>query len=105
METNLYEILVPTQFNDGVPIRTRYHKVWDKKVYTLTNGLTILKPVNGKWKSPIGDEFFERMIPVRIVCTREQIEKIIDMSMEYYKQEAILAYKLSDEVILKHKNA
>ena len=100
----MWEILVPTMFNDGRPIKTRYHKVWDKKVYAITGGLTILTPTKGKWVCPEGSLFEERMIPVRIVCTKEEIEEIIDMSMVYYDQLAILAYKVSDEVILKHRS-
>ncbi len=99
----MWEILVPTMFNDGTPIRTRYHKVWDKKVYEITGGLTIHLPTKGKWVNPVDGELFqERMIPVRIACTREQIDKIIDVTMDYYKQLAILAYKVSDEVIIKY---
>ena len=99
----LWEILVPTQSNDGKPYRTRYHKVWDKKVYTITGGLTVLAPTKGKWVGPEGSCFEERMIPVRIVATREEIEKVIDMTMIYYDQLAVLAYKISTEVILKHR--
>jgi hypothetical protein len=100
----MWEILVPTKSNEGKPYRTRYHRVWDKKVYAITGGLTIMGPTKGKWINREGILFDERMIPVRIVCTREQIEKIIDISMVYYDQEAILAYKISEEVILKHRN-
>lgn len=99
----MWEILVPTVFNDGRPIKTRYHKVWDKKVYAITGGLTILSPAKGKWIGPEGSCFEERMIPVKIACTREQIEKIVDMSMVYYDQLAILAYRVSDEVILRSR--
>jgi len=102
--TEMWEILVPTVRNDGRPFKTRYHKVWDKKVYAITGGLTVLTPAKGKWICPEGSLFEERMIPVRIVCTREQIEKIVDMSMVYYDQLAILAYKVSSEVILKHRS-
>lgn len=102
MEKVLWEILVPTVRNDGIPIHTRFHKVWDKKVYEITNGLTILNPTKGKWVSPDGKLFAERMIPVRIIATRDEIEKIIDFTMEYYEQEAILAYKISNEVIMKY---
>lgn len=99
----LWEILVPTQLNCGKPIRTRFHKAWDRKVYAITGGLTILAPTKGKWVSPTGTLFAERMIPVRIACTRDQIDKIIDMSIKYYDQEAIMAYKISEDVIIKHK--
>ncbi len=102
--TEMWEILVPTvRNNGGKPFRTRYHRVWDEKVKEISNGLTILNPTKGKWVSPDGEEFHERMIPVRIICTREDIEKIIDMTMIYYDQLAILAYRISNEVILKHK--
>lgn len=99
----LWEILVPTQSNDLKPFRTRYHKVWDKKVYEITGGLTIHMPTKGKWVSPSGTLFSERMIPVRIACTREQIEKIIQLTLKYYDQEAVMAYRISDEVIIQHK--
>lgn len=101
----LWEIMVPTMFNDGTPIRTRYHRVWDKKVYEITGGLTIHMPSKGKWVNKEDGELFqERMIPVRIACTREQIEKIIDITIDYYKQIAVMAYKISEEVIIKYKD-
>jgi len=104
MTKELWEILVPTIRNDGRPIRTRFHRVWDQKVYDITNGLTVMSPSKGKWISPNGDLFEERMIPVRIVATRSEIDKIVDMTIDYYDQLAVLAYKLSEEVILRYKN-
>lgn len=99
---NLYEILVPTIMNDK-PVRTRYHREWDRQVIRISGGATILTPTKGKWVSPDKELFFERMIPVRIACTREQIEQIIDITIRHYNQIAVLAYKISDEVILKYK--
>lgn len=43
------------------------------------------------------------MIPVRIIASREEIDQIVDFTIDYYEQQAVLAYKVSDEVILKHK--
>ena len=100
---DMWEILVPTVSNEGKPFKTKYHKVWDAKVQEISGGLTILNPTKGKWVSPCGEFFHERMIPVRIIATRDEIEEIIDITMEYYSQLAILAYKVSSEVILKHK--
>lgn len=97
----MWEILVPTMSNEGKPFRTRYHKVWDKKVYEITGGLTILAPVKGKWIPKSKMLFEERMIPVRIVCSKEEIEKIIDFTIKYYSQDAVLAYKISEEVLMK----
>ena len=39
------------------------------------------------------------------MCTREQIEKIVDITLTYYEQIAVMAYRISDEVILKHRTA
>jgi len=99
----LWEILVPTISNDGKFYRKRYHKVWDAKVREIANGLTIHMPTKGQWVSPTGVLYEERMIPVRILCTRADIEKIVDMTLKYYNQLAVLAYKVSSDYILKHK--
>lgn len=96
----MWEILVPTITNEGKPIKTRFHKAWDKKVYSITKGLTILQPTKGKWVSPTGTLFAERMIPVRIACSEDQIREIMIMSKKYYDQLAIMSYRISDHVIL-----
>lgn len=103
-DIKLWEILVPTVRNNGKPIRTRFHRVWDSKVYAITNGLTILAPTKGKWVSPSGTLFSERMIPVRIAATDSQMERIIDMTIEYYDQEAVMAYVISNKVVIKHRD-
>lgn len=100
----MWEIFVPTEMI-GVkglrPIRTRYHRVWDANVRAITGGLTILSPAKGQWVSPSGELFAERMIPVRVVATNAEMDTIIDFTMKYYNQEAILAYAISTEVIVK----
>jgi hypothetical protein len=100
----LWEILVPTVRPDGRPITTRFHKVWDKRVHDISGGMTVLTPAKGKWVSPAGELFVERMIPVRIVATREEIDQIIDLTIEYYEQIAVLAYRISEEIILRYKD-
>jgi hypothetical protein len=99
---NLYEILVPTAQNTGRPIRTRMHREWDSQVRRITGGLTILTPARGQWVSPDGTQFNERMIPVRVMCSSEQIERIADLTAGFYRQEAVMFYKISDEVRIKH---
>jgi hypothetical protein len=42
------------------------------------------------------------MIPVRIACSREQIEAITDFSARYYEQRAMMFWKVSEEVYIKH---
>jgi hypothetical protein len=103
MNNSLWEILVPTCSNEGKPYRVRYHKVWDKEIKKISGGLTVMPVAKGKWINPKGIIFEERMIPVRIIATREQMDKIVDHTMKYYNQEAVLAYKISDEYILKVK--
>lgn len=110
MTPSLWEILVPTvrpkeysfQLEDRY-FKRKYHRVWDNEVRKITGGLTIMSPVKGQWVSNDSELFVERMIPVRIVATKEQIDQIIDLTLKYYNQQAVLCYKLSDEVILKHR--
>lgn len=110
-KSSLWEILVPTmhpetaEFPKERPIRKRFHQVWDEYVRAISGGLTIMSPSKGQWVSPHGRLFVERMIPVRILATRAQIETIIDHTMRYYNQEAVLCYRVSDDVILKHRSA
>jgi hypothetical protein len=101
MNMELWEVLVPTVHGNGRPIKTRFHKVWDKQVCTITGGLTVLTPAKGKWAPKTGDVVAERMIPVRIACTREQVDLIVDMTLKYYNQKAVMAYRISDAVIIK----
>jgi len=100
----LWEILVPTMRRDGSPIRTRFHRVWDGKIEAICGGLTITPPGKGTWLHE-GKSVRERMIPVKIMCTREQMEEIVDLTLEYYDQIAVMAYRVSDEIILKHRTA
>lgn len=103
----LFEILVPAQFankvdEDGFPINIpiEMHRFWDMKVLAITGGLTIRQAAKGLWKSKIGEEVIteEPMIPVRIACTNTQMQEIAQFTKEWYQQEAIMYYKLSDEV-------
>jgi len=98
----LWEIFVPTITNEGEPIRTRFHRVWDDKVKKITGGLTICHPTKGEWVAPDGENFKERMIPVRIMCTEEQIEEISDMTASYYEQKAIMFFKVTEDVEIRH---
>jgi hypothetical protein len=98
----LWEILVPTVRNDGRPISTRFHRVWDAKVRAISGGLTVLQPTRGQWVAPCGTLFQERMIPVRIACAREQMAAIADMTARYYEQLAVMYWKVSEEVHVRH---
>lgn len=108
MNKCMWEILVPTERRSepGKHYRTRYHRVWDAKVRAITGGLTIMAPTRGQWVNPsTGELSNERMIPVRIVATREEIEIVAELTLVYYDQLAVLCYKISDEVIVKRRDA
>lgn len=94
----LYEILVPTVRKDGTPYHTRFHRIFDGKVREISKGLTIFTPAKGQWISEENELVAERMIPVRIACTREQIDKIAEITVKYYEQDVVMFYRISDEV-------
>lgn len=62
----------------------------------------VISPIKGQWISQNGELFKERMIPVRIACSREQIDKIADITAKYYDQKAIMYYLISEEVTIKN---
>lgn len=93
----LYEILVPTIRNDGRPYRTRYHRGFDAKVRATAGGLTIMPAtIKGQWIADDGTNHQDRCIPVRIMCTPEQLTEILEFTLDYYDQEAIFWYMISD---------
>lgn len=97
----LWEIFVPTIRNDGRPIKTRFHRVWDEKVRAISKGLTVCTPVKGQWENPEdGELFVERMIPVKIACTEDEMMEILEMSKKYYEQKAMFCYLLSKTVYI-----
>lgn len=99
MDKCLYEIYVPTVLNSGKPIRTRQHREWDNRVRRITGGLTVYKPVMGQWIDQSDNTLYkERMIPVRIVATPDEMSKIAGMTKLFYEQIKVLYYKLSNEV-------
>jgi hypothetical protein len=101
-EILLWEILVPTVTRKGEkPIRTRFHRVWDRKVREISGGLTIMTPAKGQWISADGVLFVERMIPVRFLATKEQMNKIVDMTIIYYDQLAVLCYAVGFNIVMR----
>ena len=70
----------------------------------ISGGITIMKTAKGEWVSPNGKLYADRIIPCRVICTKRQINKIVDFTIKHYKQEAVLAYRISTKVILKHKS-
>lgn len=104
MNLEVWEVLVPASNNKELKFTFEHHKAWDAYVKDLTGGVTIMKIAKGQWINPNGTLYIDRVIPCRIVCTEEQISDIIDFTIEHYKQEAVLAYRISTNVILRHKS-
>jgi hypothetical protein len=100
---DFWEILVPASGRQ-MDFSYEHHKAWDEFVKGISGGISIMKTIKGEWISQDGTLYRDRMIPVRIKCNREQIEKIIAFTIKHYEQEAVLAYRISDEIILTHKN-
>ena len=81
-----------------------YHLECDSFVKEITVGLTMHRVAKGEWINPSGELYKDKMIPVHVSCTEEEIYKIIDFTIKHYDQEAVTAYAISDYVIIKHKN-
>jgi hypothetical protein len=95
----LWEILVPTRFDDTQEaISLDHHREWDRLVREVSGGLTMLRSATGQWVH-MGEVQEERVIPVRLIATREQMEEIAKFTARYYRQKVIMAYKISDEVL------
>lgn len=93
----LWEILVPKDFS------IEHHQVWDEEVREIAGGLTITRSTKGYWTSPKGEVLKERMIPVRIYCDRESFLKIVKYTLVHYDQDAVMGYRISEDVILYSK--
>lgn len=100
-EKTLWEILVPKYSNDGTKYELSYHQKWDEYVRSISGGLTIFNTAKGHWLNPDNQPFIEPMIPVRIYCDKPSIDKIVEYAMQHYDQQAILAYEISTNVIMK----
>jgi len=95
-------ILVPTLMEDNY-VSTKHHKNWDAYVRRITGGLTILAPGKGQWVNSNNEVIEERIIPVNIACTDKQLKKIVKFSLKHYRQDALMYYKVSDQVFIVKK--
>lgn len=94
----LWEILVPVEYDDGL-IRKKHHKKWDRKVSKIAGGLTLFKPKKGRWLSD-SRLFREKMIPVRIAATKQEMDEIAILTAKHYHQKAVMYFLVSEEVYL-----
>lgn len=102
----LWEILVPVLMGGtGKAVPNKHHKKWDEYVRKLSGGLTILHLTKGQWVEPISKQLVEEpMIPVRIACSKKDILKIIKFTLIHYQQKSVMAYQVSNEVLILEKD-
>lgn len=99
--SQLWEVLVPTESNDGTPFRTAHHRQWDDFVTAIAGGMTLVRPMRGTWVDRASDvAYTERVIPVRVVCSQEQIVEIAKEAARHYDQAAVLAYLVSKRTVM-----
>ncbi|OFZ60720.1 MAG: hypothetical protein A2381_15220 [Bdellovibrionales bacterium RIFOXYB1_FULL_37_110] len=101
MKLIMWRILVPA-YGRQESFSYEHYKAWVNYVHSIAGGFTVSQGVKGQWTSPDGIIFRDRMIPVDILCSRKQIKKIIDFTLVHYKQKAVLAYKISEEAIIRY---
>ena len=101
--SSLWEILVPAVNADGKEIDIDTHREWDFKVSAISKGLTISSTSKGQWISPKGLLFIEPMIPVRFLATDEEVERIVKITQDHYRDQfSIMFYRISNEVYIRY---
>jgi hypothetical protein len=106
VDLNVWCIFVPTVKPKATKkrfFRTKHHKAWDKYVRNISGGLTILAPSKGQWIDTEDNLVEERVLPVQIACNDEQFEKIIKFTLKHYDQDALMYYKMSNEVFITNR--
>ena len=93
----LWEILVPAANT------LQHHQAWDREVMRIAGGLTIMRKVQGRWATDAADHVAEQMIPVRIACTRDKMDEILEFTMQHYNQYEVMAYVVSDQVVFRDR--
>lgn len=92
---NMYEFIVPAVEDYKV------HYEWDEKVSRLVGGLTILDEAKGAWLDAERNVIKETVIQVKIACEPQFVEKIMDLTAEHYKQQAVMCRHIPGEVYIK----
>jgi hypothetical protein len=96
-------VLVSKASNFGQEYSLEYRRQWDSQIRQITGGLTIFKKSRGQWISPVSELFNEEMIHVRVFCSKNSLDKILKFTLEHYNQKVVMAYEVSNNIILKYK--
>lgn len=97
-DTFVWEVLVPSADNDGKVFSNEYHEEWDTMVRDVAMGRKGSGLTERMW---IDKGEIQELIPTRIMCTRQQFDRILDFTLIHYDQKQVIGYKISDEVIIK----
>lgn len=100
---SLYEILIPVYYNDGDAIPSKVITEWTDFTIKLAGGLTRFPEVIGSWRSQNGKVYTEYMVPFRVACKKEDMEKLAELALRLFKQEAIMITEVSNNVIFRSK--
>jgi hypothetical protein len=66
--------------------------------------MTILSPAKGHWiDDSDGKLYVDRVIPVNLIATEEDMEAIAKITMSHYDQLAVMFFKLSDRAIIRYR--
>ena len=93
-------VLVPLNNNDGEVFPIEKHHEWDKFIADNCGGLTLLPSLVGKFGVD-KDIIEDKVKPVMVACTRAQIIGVLDYTRRFYDQKGVLAYKISDDVLIR----
>ena len=99
LDLPMWEIFVPAS-NIDAEFSYEHHKIFDEFVKQKAQGITVMRGAKGEWISPSGVLFKDRIIPCRICCSIGDIHSIMRFALKHYNQEAIMAYKISDHVLM-----
>lgn len=92
-----FDVILKTcenNFDRGWIFTTKHHRIFYKFILNLSKGYSVLNELEGVWQNEKGTIYQEKMIPVRIACTDEQIKEIAEFAKAHYEQEAIFVLEL-----------
>jgi hypothetical protein len=96
---HLWEILVPVASNEGIPFSEDHHEAFRRILRALpSNSGTTSRPAgDGDWQDQdTGKVFVEKMIPIRFRACRADAERMVAHVLKFYRQIAVMAYKVAD---------
>jgi hypothetical protein len=104
-KTCLWEIFIPKNHNKEMIYGVSHHREWNRKVTKETN-VILLSSSSYKEKScpTIEEPFFsEEMLLLRVYCTQEELDRILDITVDHYDRDKIIAFKISENMIVKKR--